>query len=330
MKKPDIPLPNKLLNFFSAKLPDIWKNVDYYRFSENAGEVDWEAGIFMPNSAWWTLLSEKYPGIGQENQSAILANMIALGAWRPTQDILRFDPDFYKTLTGTPVTGDLPVAILERLPAWGIYFETQNLVVNGLAADGFFACLDQSDDRRQIILRLQFAAEDNLKVFPFLLPIGEWSIEEAVARTNAQQENAMKRLGREMTGEYTRIADEGLHAAMNLLLYVCAYGINDRQEFGHCSGMRYPAPTKTKKGGWRLFPPPKPVIRNIGEEMGSEIREAQKRISALRAHGSPRPHIRRPHWHGYWKGPIKNTREKRKFELRWLPPIKIGSLPEDD
>ena len=47
-------------------------------------------------------------------------------------------------------------------------------------------------------------------------------MEEAVSRTNEQQRSAMKRLNMEMTGEYTRVADQGLHAALNLLLYVCS------------------------------------------------------------------------------------------------------------
>ena len=71
---------------------------------------------------------------------------------------MRFDDDFYNMLTKTPVTGKLPVEIIGRIPAWALYFETRNLVVEGGSYDGFFAGLDQSNDRAQLILRLHFVA----------------------------------------------------------------------------------------------------------------------------------------------------------------------------
>ncbi len=324
MKNPEISVPNQFLNFFSSKVPDVWKAVDYYRYMRDKEEDDWDRRVFMPLSGWNAITERLLPKSSVEAQVFAANNLQVMGAWRPTQDILRFDADFYGMLTKTGVSGNLPVEILERMPAWALYFEARGLVVEGRHYDGFFAGLDQSDNREQLILRLHFVALENMAILPYLLPLGDWSVEEAVARTNEQQRHAMRRLNMEMTGEYTRIADQGLHAALNLLLYVCSYGLEENKAYDFGPGIRYPQPVKVKRGNWRLFPPPKPVIHKLGTEIGEETRRFAERSCVPRPHGSPRPHIRRAHWHGYWRGPL-NDQDSRKFSLKWLPPFMVGN-----
>ena len=326
MKNPQISVPNQFLNFFSAKVPGVWKTVDYYRYMRGKLEEDWDQCVFMPTSGWDLVMEKLIPKSPVEAKAFAAKNLQVIGAWRPTQDILRFDDDFYAMLTKTPVTGKLPVEIIRRIPAWALYFETRNLVVEGGSYDGFFAGLDQSNDRAQLILRLHFVAMEKMRILSFILPMGDWSVEEAVARTNEQQRSAMKRLNMEMTGEYTRVADQGLHAALNLLLYVCSYGLDEDRAYEFGSGIRYPQPVRIKRDNWRLFPPPKPVIHKLGNEIGEEARKYKynDRTCAPRPHGSPRPHIRRAHWHGYWRGPL-NDQDNRKFSLKWLPPFMVGN-----
>ena len=324
MKNPQISVPNQFLNFFSAKVPGVWKTVDYYRYMRGKLEEDWDQCVFMPTSGWDLVMEKLIPKSPVEAKAFAAKNLQVIGAWRPTQDILRFDDDFYNMLTKTPVTGKLPVEIIRRIPAWALYFETRNLVVEGGSYDGFFAGLDQSNDRAQLILRLHFVAMEKMRILSFILPLGDWSVEEAVARTNEQQRSAMKRLNMEMTGEYTRVADQGLHAALNLLLYVCSYGLDENRAYDFGSGIRYPQPVRIKRDNWRLFPPPKPVIHKLGNEIGEEARKYNERTCAPRPHGSPRPHIRRAHWHGYWRGPL-NDQDNRKFSLKWLPPFMVGN-----
>ncbi|WP_280120341.1 hypothetical protein, partial [Sangeribacter muris] len=112
----------------------------------------------------------------------------------------------------------------------------------------------------------------------FILPLGDWSVEEAVERTNAQQRNAMMRLNMEMTGEYTRVADQGLHAALNLLFYVCSYGLDEDRAYEFGPGIRYPQPVKVKRGNWRLFPPPKPVIHKSGRKREDSMKGSVRRV----------------------------------------------------
>ena len=46
-------------------------------------------------------------------------------------------------------------------------------------------------------------------------------------------------------------------------------------------------------------------------------------------HASPRPHIRRAHWHSYWvgKGDEPGARE---VMLKWLPPIPVNVQNVED
>ena len=65
---------------------------------------------------------------------------------------------FMPCLTKTPVTGKLPVEIIRRIPAWALYFETRNLVVEGGSYDGFSRGLTRATTGAQLILRLHFVA----------------------------------------------------------------------------------------------------------------------------------------------------------------------------
>jgi hypothetical protein len=90
-----------------------------------------------------------------------------------------------------------------------------------------------------------------------------------------------------------------------------------------------PWPCKVKNG-WRFFPPDQPTIWDAGSHVRTALRIAYERESRGfgATHASPRPHIRRAHWHHYWTGPTKEPR-KGKSILKWLHPILIG-LAEDD
>ena len=46
-------------------------------------------------------------------------------------------------------------------------------------------------------------------------------------------------------------------------------------------------------------------------------------------HASPRPHIRRAHWHSFWVGK-KDQPDARSVTLKWLPPIPVNVTGVDD
>ena len=64
-------------------------------------------------------VKENHPIFQAKSERAACAAL----AWRPTQDIIHFDPDVYAALTSTPPSDDLPDIIFKRLPAWCIYID---------------------------------------------------------------------------------------------------------------------------------------------------------------------------------------------------------------
>src|SRR5690606_18313581 len=117
---------------------------------------------------------------------------------------------------------------------------------------------------------------------------------------------------------------------VSLVLYLCSTAaeyIGDRRPAN-------PRPTKTKRG-LRFFPPDQPTVWHTGFRIGAALRRAEneRRLSdaggEIRERRSPRPHVRRAHWHAYWTGP-RSDPEKRRVVLHWLPPIPVNVGDIDD
>ncbi|WP_298150647.1 hypothetical protein [Flavobacterium sp.] len=119
-----------------------------------------------------------------------------------------------------------------------------------------------------------------------------------------------------------------LEPIINLLLYVCS---ENADIDGKQRTPANPAPKKTKRG-WRHFPAESPSTWDVGVRMGAALRRAYHAAETEMGgeNSGPRPHIRRAHWHGFRSGAMKTPdgvhipAEKRKFELRWLPPIPVN------
>lgn len=306
-------LPVRFLNRMSGFSKFLWRKVDEFRF---AHKDEWDGRVFMPLDAWRTLLANEFPEIKPENRNEAMRLFSCAGAWRPGQDIVKFDPDFQKMLCGTRLTGKLPSDCLVRLPAWCVYFDTGAINFNNSIMDGFFAFLEENECRDFLYLRLVFLGGKICK--PILLPLGDWTLERSLKLSHdlVNRNRVAKGLPPEIEGSYV---DDGLHSALNMVLYVCSQAM-DRKE--GMNGFGKPSAKKVKKSGWRIFPPSKPNLHIMGNAQGEQFRhymaaEKEKRRVA--------PHMRRPHWHGFWHGPLKGERD---FRLRWLSPIPVNMREE--
>lgn len=323
------PLPNRLLDKFTRPVKDLWKKVDFFRSDIlNAGD-SWDGRVFIPYNEWFRFLSRDFPGMNSPQARLYIANNLsALAAWRPTQDIIRFDPDLYASLIRTELTGNMPATIIKRLPAWGIYVESPGLTMFGAGFEGFFAHLDLCNEPGLMLLGLHFITAD-MAASHLMLPLGEWSLLEAVDKTNEDFVRGAKKLNRDIDLSLLPRVEDGLAQAINLLVYVCSYGLGGDMRAGAPGSRSRPEPRKIR-GVLRFFPPDKPVLRLLGAEFGEQIRKYTVQREAGDRHAAPRPHIRRAHWHGYWEGPIKRESEKpREFRVRWLPPIPVGAPAGD-
>jgi hypothetical protein len=323
--------PRTILETYSRLYPEAWRQVDDLR-ANRKGLGGWPDWCFLPLAGAYAIVSRgtTLRSIDQTRHVGILG---ALAAWRVTQGIYRFDPTTFEALWETPVTGDIPTDVLFHLPEWCVYIPTPDRRWRGDTLNGFFAHLEHdANDRRtelRFVLDLTTSRGDDLFVLP--VHLGQGGVAEGVA---AMMREASRHLpGRvELPNSEIEGLSHDVSPLVSLLLYLCSQAAEIRDGRG---GQRVPArpqPVKTKKG-LRLFAPDRPMPWDVGYRLGAALRKAWSAHEATTdtpgSHTSPRPHVRRAHWHSYWVGP-RSVAEARSVVLKWLPPMPVNVQDADE
>lgn len=355
--------PRAHLNRFSRLYPNIWKYAEQLRFVQKLDRTsmlaqDWPSWCFIPSSIWLLILTrhlmeaspeefaegkpfgETYQVLGREGKYSDLKALQTLGTWRVSQGIYRFDNDVYEALLATELTGSIPCDVLFHLPEWCVYVELQSRpAFLGIEAYGFWALLDVNDSGQPSV---RISLDTDVDPLSVELQLGDWSISEAVDQYRKYLHERAKSVHpddpRVLAGD-GRAGFDALkpvvESCMSLLLYLCSesadYDPNGQRPVR-------PKETRVKKGPPRLFPPDKPRVWDVAVRLGAALRRARaaSREPAGGSHESPRPHIRKAHWHGFRSGPFKSSAgelipaEARPFTLKWLPPIPVNVLDTDD
>jgi len=318
--------------------PNIWRNVDHLRAERGRTFPQWPPWCFLPLSGVYAIASGGRDNAPLERLGAIAA-MGALAAWRPTQGIYRFDETVRQAVWDTPLDGEIPTDVLHALPEWCVYVETPGATYLDTPSPGFFAFLEQDANDQREELRIAIDRGDTLSTaMPVHLNRGGLVAGIRRAQEEAARQAELFAVGasqRDIMGLPAAMMAEALAPRINLLLYLCT----NAEMLDRTSGRLRPSrPTLTKtKDGMRMFPADKPLAWDVGYRLGAAIRRAQESESRGRpgdgTHASPRPHIRRAHWHAFWTGPKAKPgdarTEERKLVLHWLPPIPVN-IGEDD
>lgn len=323
--------PTEWLAKMTSGMPGaVWRKLDEMRAERGKKLPDWPDWCFLPFHGWYALTSMM---TGKDRlaleETALMQALAVAGTWRVTQDVVQFDETLYRALVETPVTGNLPSSVLTRLPAWCIYVETPGMEAQGMPVAGVWAMLDRDSNTGADELRLFLFAGD-LALIPIVLQLGDWTIEEALSKpiyTDILRDLTNPDVGKAGVDTLQKIS--AIPQIISLLLYLCTYGF-PRSSTVQQAHPAYPKPKKVKDG-WRLFPAQKPTVRIVGEGIGRKLREADAQEAKAPGrepgtHASPRPHIRRGHWHGFWHGPRDG---ERQLKLRWLPPIAVAMGESD-
>ena len=341
---------SKRLQHYLAQLsrwfPDVWSQVDNFRAVRGKGLPNWPNWCFLPMSGAYAIATQGKDVIYLDPKTRkglwiIIPEIAALAAWRPTQGIYRFHREVFSALWETPIDGDIPVELLYRLPEWGCYIDCYGKPFFPWDLAGFFVHLecDAKDGRHE--LRILLDAGEQNKIFPLIMHIsGRKTINDMFAGFIDESERVAQLEGEELPKDFAaqkvsvaRTYSKIARPLMSLILYLCS----TTPEFRDAHGTeRLPArakPTKTKRGE-RLFAPDRPTIWETGYHIGRLIGQARaERIyvsgAGVDAHASPSPHIRKPHWHSFWKGP-KDNLKKRELIAHWLPPIPVGYKPGEE
>lgn len=303
--------------------PNTWKMVDEFRADRGKNVPNWPAWCFLPLAGFYAIVSAD-AGVNRLPLALVsdVARLGALGIWRATQGVYRFDPAVYESVRDTPLTGDLPCDVFYRLPEWCVYIETPDVETAWGRQHGAWVHLEWDANTGRTELRVVLDMDATL--LPLVLHLGDWPITEALERFSAeaakQADTDWVKLHPEQISDLKLLAEP----LVSLTLYLCSVNA----EFGDERPQR-PRPKKTKRG-WRLFPPDNPRTWDIAVRLGSAIRHyyQSEQTGQLGTHEGPRPHIRRAHWHSFWTGP-RDDPDNRRLIVKWMPPIPVNISDSD-
>jgi len=307
--------------------PNAWKQVDDLRSARGKDLPNWPDWCFLPMSGWYAIISA---ATGMDrlpvNLVGDVGRLAALGTWRVSQGIYRFDPMLYEAVSSTPVVGDIPCEVLYHLPEWCVYIETPGLLFDRTPQYGFFTHLEWDANTQRHELRLLLDIEATL--LPIPVHIGPWSLDESLGRMveeSQRQANTINK-GDEFPTDLPSLMRPHIEPMISLLLYLCT----ESADYGGVSVPTKPHAQKTKHHGRRIFPPDKPRIWDMGIRLGAALKRAsessgQGETSSVVYRSRPRAHIRRAHWHTFRIG-----KGREKLKINWLPPIPVNVESPDD
>lgn len=323
----DEALPMQKLAEIGKQFPALNRSVNFMLQGKGKDLPDWPEYIFLPMAAWVAIVT------GGDTQKLLefpphtnpIAELAAMGTWRYSQGIYKFDASLVEALSCTPLDSLLPVDVLKRLPEYCVYIESEGLKLETQpTVAGFFAHLEYDVQTYKEELRFELLLEDG-RMAPIIVALQEGAtVLECVQRVYEEENAKIRSLGKpELCSSvvYSEAFVRDVQKLIALVLYLCS----DKPEIDN---LRQPgvSPSRPKlqkvKGGLALFPAQRPTVWEVGRRIGQTLRSAtQARPSLGGTHASPRAHVRRGHWHGYWTGPRKG---QRTFILKWLHPMLVN------
>ncbi|MBL8471366.1 MAG: hypothetical protein JNM98_06160 [Rhodocyclaceae bacterium] len=315
------PAQSAMRAWAATQPPDIWQRVEAARVDSAAAR----------DARYYARHAEICGVIPRRGALETWATDVALAsgwsAWRMTQGIYRYDPPVYEAVRSTPIER-IPVDVLDTMPEWAVVIDTPDwapALTAGAPCPAVMlwrnTLMEGSAEVLMAVLLAGRQGEIDYDREVLVLPLAG-TLDEVIARRIAEADTSARLLGTAaVTASEADALRDALPPLLNLLLYLCsqAADISGRGAPGN------PAPVRTRRDGWRLFPAPGPRTWEVGTRMGAALRAAYqaREIGAEAPGATPRPHVRRAHWHGYWTGARANG-PARRFDLRWLPPIGVG------
>jgi len=346
--------PDRLRGYlrqYAEEYPGAWKMFEEIREDRGKDLPDWPSWCWCPLSGSYAIVNMLRDGIKDKSIEVMIEKISAVGAlgalatWRITKGIYRFDPDLFAALWSTPLTGKLPAELLYRLPEWCVYVEVPpGYEMNDQALYGWFSHLEYHIQTGRTELRFVFDLEKGLA--SYMLHLSRITLEECIIETVEESKrqalkhsrkqdvkNLLEAIAATEEAEKEIIERQNISLApfVSVLLYLCSVAADMNDAQGRRERPENPAPRKTKKG-MRVFPVDGQTTWLVGYRVGAALRRggagqpgdtARRDAGTGGTHATPKPHIRRAHWHSYWVGPKKGAR-KQKLVVKWLHPTLVG------
>lgn len=329
-------LPLDILKKITAYYPKAWEQMEMFHNANGEPNLGtWPKWCYAPMSAALAVASQGYdlnklPINIRMEITSIAQAIFALAPWRLSKEVYVIDEDLKDLLFEQDGELDVPNEILLQLPYPCFYVELPNTYYRADKIHGFFVTLEYDVINGDKELKPVFLT-DNGDIFSYSIHIGAKTIEESVdmldkqALENTNGDKELKRLA-------LRAMQDSAETKIFLkqILQVILYILAQNAEITPSSEQSF----ITKRG--KTLKDKYSEIRkwDVGIRVGAAIRQQKIRKQSewpernQSGHNSPRPHVRRGHWHHFWTGP-KTQPEERKLILKWLSPMTVAANPED-
>lgn len=315
------------LTEYGKKYPRAWKQFNQFRDERGNKQPDWPDWCWCPQPLSYEVVNIQAPYDESFLESIIDASVLnALATWRITKGVYRFDTELFQVLWTTPL-GELPVDVLYHFPEWCLYIDVPNSCTFANSnLYGFFTHLNWDTTRKRPQLR--FLLDTDKGFIPYFFPLTSTSLDECVAeafRQDSLQDTEEKKIFEPALDELVTFTRTNLAPILSVILYICSVSADITDLRGERDKPAKPKPKKSKKKE-RIPAAEKPTTWLVGNHIGPSLRLSGKSAPSSPgegAHASPRPHVRRAHWHSYWTG-SKSDPEQRKIVLKWIPPTIVG------
>ncbi len=332
------------------RVPDAYRMAeDFRRHRGRGGWPDWPRWCFTPMSAYLAAVDVlvrrrggplRLPGLPPEVVMAHFAGLLLItDAWRVGQGIYWFDEDLARELIRTPMR-EVPAEHLLRLPEWGVYIPLPDpMPLRKRSIVGVWLALDWNPNTgiAELVIGADPGGDDPYQrisaTYTYPLLLSERTVPDAVDALLESSMRTARKYGAAVDfRDIDRDRDELerlFGVVLPLALYLCSEE-PDITERGVPARPVKARPRRTKKG-LRWFPAERPRAWEVGVRFGEAFRRARaederaaRKEGEGRKRASPRPHIRRAHWHTYRVGKGRKDRV-----LKWLPPIEVGVRGEN-
>ncbi|WP_454785058.1 hypothetical protein [Legionella sp. WA2024007413] len=239
--------PQDHLAMLSHQFPNAWNLINKYR-TINYFKEEWPAWCFLPLNAWKGIVAQEYnTSTLNLEQTREAMNLAAIGTWRYTQGIYRFDSKLYKILAQMNVSTKADKTKFYQLPEWSIYIETPELNWNNNPLLGFWFHLqwDKEKDYDELCFLL-----NSDKFVSISLPLNKWT-------TNEILQSSYPNLYINNNNANT------LRIMSSLVYYICTSPSPISDKFGKKPTL---PSSKMYKNEFRLFPPGNANIWNVTGE----------------------------------------------------------------
>lgn len=332
--KEQIISPIKMLNVLSSKYSGIWKFVECGALKHKKNEND--QSVFLHYYAWAAILvnfkySQFLPlGVSKQVEFPLdkIPDYIALadiGTWRYTKGVYRINDEVANYLINSEFKGNIPTDKISKLPEWSIYVDCTNLRLSsfGLNVVGFWASINYLELDKEKVLHFTPLYETTFgSDFSTCIRLDagqDLSIEADTALIQSHFKQQPSKENIEALNTFKK-------QVLQIILFICQDEPDIFENGTEVNEFDFRPTPQRIKGGIRLFEAKKVRYFDVGVKTGRAIKEA---FNSYQLSGKTQaPHIRRAHWHGYWKG--SKMMENQEFFYKWIPPVLVNSYLEDD